>query len=100
MVMAETRIRKLEEAFDEFDRPQAIRDALKIAETEKELLLRMKETDPDLLKNDTQGIIDVERIRSTYYSVIQNKHDKEAQLNLKPMFDEHGKLLRNKEGRV
>lgn len=78
IVMAEIKIRKLEEAFDEVDRPQALRDALSIAETEKVLLQRMKDTDPELLKSDTQGIIDVERIRETFYSVSQNKFDPEA----------------------
>jgi hypothetical protein len=70
IVMAETRIRMLEEAFDDFDRPQAIRDAILIAEKEKELYSRMQESNPSLIKNENQGIIDVERIRQTYYSII------------------------------
>ena len=58
----------LDEALDDFDRPQALRDALRLAEAEKELFMRMRETDPDLLSESTK-VLDVERVRQIYYSI-------------------------------
>ena len=69
LVAPDVRIQRLDEAFDDFDRPQALRDAMRIAEEEKELYRKMKETDPDLLSEGSK-VLDVDRVRQVYYSIL------------------------------
>jgi hypothetical protein len=52
----------INEMGDPTNRPQAIRDAIRIEEDEKMLYQKMKETDPDLLR-DSSSCLDAERIR-------------------------------------
>lgn len=43
----------------------------------------MKETDPDLLREDNCTTLDAERIRQTYYSVAQDNYDKQTYRKLR-----------------
>lgn len=51
IVMPQVRIQMINEVIDDFDRPQALRDAIQIAESERLLYQRMRDTDPELLRN-------------------------------------------------
>ena len=62
LVMPKVRMLMINEKIDEKCRPQAIRDAIKIAEEEKILYQKMKDTDPHLLREDAKAL-DPERIR-------------------------------------
>ena len=42
----------------------------------------MKETDPDLLR-DSSSALDAERIRQTFYSIVQDQYDKSSYRKLK-----------------
>lgn len=82
LVAPDVRIQRLDEAFDDFDRPQALRDAMRIAEEEKELYRKMKETDPDLLSEGSK-VLDVDRVRQVYYSILQDQYSKGCYTKLK-----------------
>ena len=62
-------MKMINERGDPRSRSQAIRDAIRIEQDEKLLYQKMKETDPDLLK-DSSSALDAERIRQTFYSIV------------------------------
>jgi hypothetical protein len=62
IVIPEVRMKMINELGDPNGRSQAIRDAIRIGEDEKVLYQKMKETDPDLLK-ESSSALDAERIR-------------------------------------
>ncbi len=62
IVMPDVKMQMILEKIDPSIRPQAIRDALRIEENEKILYQKLKDTDPDLLRDNTSGL-DAERIR-------------------------------------
>jgi hypothetical protein len=62
IVIPEVRMKMINERGDPKGRSQAIRDAIRIGEDEKTLYQKMKETDPDLLK-ESSSALDAERIR-------------------------------------
>ena len=69
IVMPDVRMKMINEIGDPRSRPQAIRDAIRIEQDEKLLYQKMKETDPDLLR-ESSSALDAERIRETFYSII------------------------------
>jgi hypothetical protein len=77
LVLPKVRMLMINEKIDESSRPQAIRDAIRIAEEEKILYQKMRDTDPHLLKENAVSL-DPDRIRQTFYSILQDDYPKES----------------------
>ncbi len=82
IVMPDVRMKMINELGDPRNRPQAIRDAIRIQEDEKILYQKMKETDPDLLR-ESSSALDPDRIRQTFYTVVQDNYDKKEYKKLR-----------------
>jgi hypothetical protein len=82
IVMPGVRMKMINELGDPRNRPQAIRDAIRIEQDEKILYQKMKETDPDLLR-DSSSALDAERIRQTFYAIKQDQYDKQEYKKLR-----------------
>jgi hypothetical protein len=82
IVMPDVRMKMINEIGDPKSRPQAIRDAIRIEQDEKLLYQKMKETDPDLLR-DSSSALDAERIRQTFYAIKQDQYDKQEYKKLR-----------------
>ena len=77
LVLPKVRMLMINEKIDDSSRPQAIRDAIRIAEEEKILYQKMRDTDPHLLKENAAAL-DPDRIRQTFYSILQDDYPKQS----------------------